>query len=144
MIDHPAPWRFVDGGDDLAELFDKTNAFICPVPLSVADRIVKAVNVTLCGWHAGTPPCLDGESCQNCGKLLATKLCDGCQHAFLDWSAQGGDDIVGAPRVTEGGDLCCARCAAQHADDDELWDEWDEMDDEDEIDEETMRHDRDY
>lgn len=49
-------------------------------------------------------------SCEYCGKLLATESCSGCGRSFIDWGCQFGDDVIGAPRATSSGDLCCDDC----------------------------------
>lgn len=82
-------------------------------------RIALASWRPACNWHRGDYP-VEGDqkdenyyppSCSDCGAIFWTKTCKRCGHSFLDWTARGFDDVCGAPEVTEGGDLVCARCA---------------------------------
>lgn len=65
-----------------------------------------------CKWHEGDEPLEEDEYlyCPNCGNILETRICEGCGKEFLDYESDNWDDIVGAPRVTSAGDLCCAAC----------------------------------
>jgi len=81
-------------------------------------RIVLVPWRPTCNWHRGDYP-VEEPFCPDCGSLLWTKTCKRCGHSFLDWTAQGFDDVCGAPEVTEGGDLVCARCAEIYREEEE-------------------------
>ncbi|MCI0365551.1 MAG: hypothetical protein L0219_16940 [Phycisphaerales bacterium] len=77
------------------------------------DFIIARNRRNLCRWHRGEPALAPGPGCQNCGRLLATRNCTGCNKMFLDWGCKSSDDVVAAPSSTSSGDLYCLECAAR-------------------------------
>ena len=109
-------------------------------------RFLLWFNPFYCNWHKGDwPMTYDPEpenklalaSCPECGCLLNTRVCARCGQAFLDFEAQGFDDVMGAPTVTESGDLMCVRCARYCQEDEEA--EYKSYDDYDDYDEERSQ-----
>lgn len=88
-----------------------------------------------CDWHGDDEPIDvdDTPSCQNCQRLLTTRLCESCGKEFLDWEDTGFDDIVAAPCATSRGDLCCHACIGsverdiERAEDEGYWYEPDDV-----------------
>lgn len=81
-----------------------------------------------CQWHKGdTPVSYDPAPdssvayayCPECGCMLDTKDCLRCGMSFLDFSAQGFDDIMAAPCVTNSGDMTCVRCCTRSNEEEE-------------------------
>jgi hypothetical protein len=70
------------------------------------------------------------EGCSHCGRLIETKDCDGCGLTFLDWSAEGFDDVLSRPAVTPGGEVVCVPCSRraqeeEEREEDEGYDDYD-------------------
>lgn len=78
-----------------------------------------------CDWHKGDSEDDVGLTCPDCSRLLATKNCEGCGKAFLDWESRGYDDIVAAPAATSSGDLVCVRCVRDYDHEDEDGEDYD-------------------
>ena len=65
-----------------------------------------------CKWHEKEEPIEEGETvgCPECGRMIATKICEACGNEFLDWSWRIWDDIMAGPAATSSGDFCCTYC----------------------------------
>jgi hypothetical protein len=66
-----------------------------------------------CKWHEGEEMLAidqDGIGCPECGRMIATQICEGCHNEYLDWLHKGWDDIIAGPAVTSSGDFCCTHC----------------------------------
>lgn len=89
-------------------------------------RVILWFYPPYCHWHEGGEP-EDWENnppyCPECGKLIWTKRCSRCGKEYLDFSAQGGDDCMGAPTVTSSGDFMCTDCARREEEYEETHDE---------------------
>lgn len=88
-----------------------------------------------CKWHEGHegrqvgPDDDPHEGCSNCGRLIETKDCEGCGLTFLDWNAEGFDDVLSRPAVTPSGDLVCVPCARRaEAEEEREEDDYDDYD----------------
>lgn len=65
-----------------------------------------------CEWHENESPLSPDEvaGCPECGRMIATKTCEGCGEEFYDWDHRGFDDILAGPACTSSGDFCCTYC----------------------------------
>lgn len=78
-----------------------------------------------CAWHEGDtgwrvrPDESPYDGCAHCGRLLDTRMCEGCGLTFLNWENRSFDDVLSGPAVTSSGDVLCIPCADADAEEEE-------------------------
>lgn len=70
-----------------------------------------------CIWHQGEAAIRldEAPSCQACGRLYDTLICDACGLEYLNWAGSSWDDVSAPPAVNCSGDVMCLRCTLFYA-----------------------------